>query len=298
MPTPKVLIILLNWNGKNDTIECIESLKKLTYTEYDILVIDNGSSEDPSDAFKQLFPDILIIRNGCNLGFAGGNNIGIQYGLDRGYEYLLLLNNDTIVDSGFLDELIDASDSDAKIGIVGPIIYQYDNKNVVQSAGMNVSKYGVKSDNIGYNEKDHGQFHASERDFITGCAMLVKRKVFEHLGGLDPKYFAYWEDMDFCMRARKKGFKIYFTPESRIWHKGSSSTGGYMNKTAYYYHIRNSVYFFFRNYSRIEFMTFFIFLISVYSLMLIGYCIINHRYDLFIAYIKAIRDSIGMISKQ
>lgn len=292
---PKVLIIILNWNGKIDTVECIDSLKKNTYTNYQIVIIDNGSNDDSVDNFKQLFPRIMIIQNKNNLGFTGGNNIGIKYGLENGFDYILLLNNDVIVDPAFLDKLVDVAISDDKIGILAPMVLYYHKRNVIQSAGLRVNKYGVKSDNIGYNEIDNGQYQISDRDFVSGTAMLINRCVLEAVGGFDPKYFAYWEDMDLCIRTKKAGFKIGFVPGSKVWHKGSASTGGYLNRTAYYYHIRNSIYYFHKNYSMYNFASFFIFLSTAYFFMLFGYSIVKNRMDLIIAYFMGIKDAIYMV---
>jgi GT2 family glycosyltransferase len=292
---PKVGIIILNWNGKEHTIECLESLQKITYPNFEIILVDNGSTDGSVEHFKKNFHDIYIIENKINLGFAEGNNIGIKYALGRGADYVLLLNNDTIVDRDFLTELVKIGESDPDIGIVGPMIYSYDHPRIIQSAGMDVKKITGNSVIIGCDEYDHHQFKLSEKNFISGCAILIRRNVINKIGGLDPAYFAYWEDTDLCFRAKKNNFKIYFTPDSRIWHKGSASMGGYLNEKAYYFYVRNSTYYFYKNYSYAEFVCHMAYKLTFFTIRLLGYSIYNKRYDLIRSHFQGLRDSFKII---
>lgn len=228
MNYPKVSIIILNWNGKNDTIECLESLKKITYLNYETIVVDNGSKGDDVKVLRDMFGEyIYIIENYKNYGFAEGNNVGMRYALKKGTDYILFLNNDTVVDPQFLSELVASAESDPLIGIVGPKIYFYDEPNKIWFAGGNISMWRCNTWHIGKGELDKGQYDIiQEVDFITGCALLAKRQAIERIGMLDPEYLSYYEDADWCIRAKRQGDKIMYVPKAKLWHKGSSSTGG------------------------------------------------------------------------
>lgn len=221
---PKVSIIVLNWNGKEDTIECFESLKHITYPNYEILLVDNGSTDDSIEFFREYYKNTIIISNGKNLGFAEGNNVAIRKAINKGTDYVLLLNNDTVVDPSFLDELIDVAESDKKIGIVGPTIYNY-NSLKIQSAGLYFQWDKGKGRRLRYNEIDKGDFdHIIEVDYVSGCALLAKRELIEKIGYLNKYYFAYWEETEWCIRARKQLYKVLYAPKSKIWHKGGCTS--------------------------------------------------------------------------
>ena len=292
---PKVSIIILNWNGKEDTIECLESLKNITYPNYEILIVDNGSTDGSTEFFEKKYPSIEIIKNQENLGFAEGNNVGVYKVIERGTEYLLLLNNDTIVDPEFLTELVVVAESNERIGIVGPMIYFYDKKDVIQSFGSKFIKFTGKIYTYGCGLQDKGQFNKTEeKELITGCVMLINKEVIEKIGCFDPVYFAYWEDVDLCTRTLKSNYKIVVTPKSKVWHKGSKSTGGYMNKNAYYYHVRNSIYYYYKNRPKL-YAIYIVYLLSIYFISLIGFSIIKNKFDLLESFIKGIRDSVAII---
>jgi GT2 family glycosyltransferase len=292
---PKVEIIILNWNGKEHTSECLESLQKIAYNNYETILVDNGSTDGSIEYFKNNYNDIYIIENKVNLGYAEGNNIGIKYALSRGADYVLLLNNDTIVDRDFLTELVKVGESDPDIGIVGPMIYSYYHPRVIQSAGMDVKKITGSSVTIGCNEYDHHQFKSSEKDFLSGCAILIRSNVIRKIGGLDPVYFAYWEDTDLCFRAKKNNFKIYFTADSKVWHKGSASMGGYLNEKAYYFYVRNSTYYFYKNYSYTEFIGHMAYKLTFFTIRLLGYSLYNKRFDLIRSHFSGLRDSFKIL---
>jgi hypothetical protein len=241
---PKVFILILNWNGKNDTLECLNSLKKITYKNYKIVIVDNGSKDDSVREIKKNFPNVKIIQNHKNLGFAEGSNVGIRYALKNKADYVLLLNNDTIVDRKFLSEMIKVAESDEKIGIVCSKVYFYSKPRVLQYAGLKFNFKKGKSILLGYNEKDIGQFDKiREADFCGGACMLVKKDVFEKIGLFDKNYFAYFEDNDFGFRARNEDYKIALCLKAKIWHKVSASSGGQSNPFKEYYMNRNRIIF-------------------------------------------------------
>lgn len=234
---PKVFIIILNWNNWPDTLECLESLKNNDYPNYQVVIIDNGSREKPT------VPDskVKIIYNKENLGFSGGNNIGIKYALEKGADYILLLNNDTIVAKDFLSEMIKVTEKDKKIGMIGPKIYFYGDKNRIWFAGGQVNWLYNQGQMRGYNKIDKGQYDSPEEtDYITGCCLLIKKKVIEKIGLMSKDYFLYYEDTDWSLKVQQAGFKCLFVPRAKIWHKGSkSSLEG--SPSYIYYHIRNGL---------------------------------------------------------
>jgi GT2 family glycosyltransferase len=225
---PRVAIILLTWNGKALTLACLESLASLEYDAVEIIVVDNGSTDGTADAVRGAYGDrVRVIENSSNLGFSRGNNVGIRRALDDGADLVLLLNNDTTVDPALVRHLADVIRSSGEIGIVGPKIYYASPPDRIWFAGGEISLARGVSRHIGIRERDRGQHdEVRDVDYITGCALMARRQVFEAIGGLDPGFTAYYEDADFCMRARRAGFRVVYVPSGRVWHKISASTGG------------------------------------------------------------------------
>ncbi|MBU0650989.1 glycosyltransferase family 2 protein, partial [bacterium] len=194
-----IYIIILNWNGGQDTLECLASLQNIDYDNYKIVLVDNGSTDGIVDIVKQKYPDIEVISNSGNFGFVEGNNIGIRYALKRKADYIFLLNNDTVVDKDVLKEMMKVIKSDETIGAVCPKILNYYSKEVIESAGGSFSINFSKNIAVGYGQRDIGQFdYDREVDFISGCAFFAKAEIFNQAGFFDKIYFAYYEDMDLC----------------------------------------------------------------------------------------------------
>jgi len=230
MGQPSVSVILVNWNGRNDTLECLHSLAKVSYAPMHIIMVDNASADDSVDAVKREFPSVEVIPNKTNLRFAGGNNIGIKRALERGSDYILLLNNDTTVDAEFLTKLVKAADADPGIGMVGAKIYYYDDPKRIWFAGGRIEWWKGWISHIGLREEDRGQYDTARAvDYITGCCLLVKRPVIEKIGNLDEQFFMYGEDVDWCLRVCKAGFRLVYEPKAKIWHKLSVSAGGHFS---------------------------------------------------------------------
>ncbi len=242
-----VAIIILNWNGVEDTLECLDSLKKITYPNYEVIVVDNGSEGDDVKTLKQGFGDYAhIIGNDRNYGFAEGNNIGIRYALNAfDPAYLLLLNNDMVIAPDFLGELVRVAEGEARVGIVGPKVYYYDfegRKDVLWYAGGKIKRWGrYVYCHIGGDKDDLPQYQTiSNVDWVTGSAMMIKRRVIEELSLLNPRYFFGSEDVEYCIRARKHGFKIVYVPGARVWHKVGKSRNRYAASSGYFFnHIFN-----------------------------------------------------------
>jgi len=250
MNAPLVFIILLNWNRWRDTAECVESCRRLTYPGFRIVIVDNGSNDGSEAMLRKRCPEAEIIQTGANLGFAGGNNIGIRYALDHGADYVWLLNNDTIVDAGALTALVEAAESDTRVGMAGSKIVCYDNPQRLWYAGAvldAVRPYLPYHRGIG--EEDRGQYDApGETGYITGCSLLARRQMIEEAGLLDDDMFLYFEDVDWSARARQAGWRLMFAPSSVVRHKESMSAGGAASPTVMYYTARNRLYFVRRNF--------------------------------------------------
>jgi len=244
---PKVSIIIVNWNGINDSIECLESLKKLTYKNYKIILIDNGSIDNQADKLIKRFPYVKLIKNIVNTGFCFANNQGIKFALKNKADYILLLNNDTTVASNFLDILIDYAEKHSTVGILSPKINYYYNPDTVWAMGGKMYKFLGIGINIGKGHKSTQYTNIIEPDFASGCALLVRHEVITRVGMLDLKYFAYYEDADFCYRAKKIGYKISTIPQSIVWHKKSASAGlkgkNKFSPLQCYYQTRNTIVF-------------------------------------------------------
>ena len=227
---PLVYIIILSWNGKADTVECLRSLELLEYPNHKLLVVDNASSDGTAEAVRKEFPGVELIVNERNLRFAGGNNVGISYAVARGAHYVLLLNNDTVVDKALVRALVDVAESAPEIGMVGPKIYYYQDRNRLWYAGGNIDWKKGWMWHTGVREDDQGQYDTQRStDFISGCCMLVKRSVIERVGAFDEAYYIYGEDVDWCVRASRAGFALQFAPDARLWHKLSVTSGGHLS---------------------------------------------------------------------
>ncbi len=237
---PKLTIVIVNWNGLEDTIECLESLIEIEYSNYNIIVIDNNSSSAEGERLKEKFENIKVVGLKRNLGFANANNIGILIALsNQETEYVLLLNNDTVVDPKFLKEMIKIAQSDYNIGILGPKIYYYGDRRRLWYAGGKLNMYFRHTQEVG--KVDNGQYEViKETDFVSGACMLIRKSVFKNIGLLPREYFLGWEDIDFCLAAKRKGYLCIFAPNSLIWHKVSAS---YKRKNLGY----KQVFFGFRN---------------------------------------------------
>ncbi len=255
----KVFIVTLNYKGHKDTIELLESLTKIKRDSFSLntVVVDNF----PEDSFevnveKYSSIKLKVIYNNKNLGFSGGNNVGIKYALENGADYVLLINNDTYVDPDFVSELLKVAENDKEAGIVVPKIYfakgfEYHKKykenelgKVIWYAGGNMDWANIIGYHRGVDEVDDGQFNKIvETQIASGCCLMLKRELLEKIIGYADKYFLYYEDADLSIRTIKKGYKILFVPKSIIWHKNAQSSGGSGSGLQDYYISRNRMIF-------------------------------------------------------
>jgi len=250
MNIPLVTILILNWNGKKDTLPCLESLQKLTYPAQ-ILLIDNGSTDGSVKEIRASFPDIEIVETGENLGFAEGNNVGIRMALSRGAEYVLLLNNDTVVEPNLIEGFLESFSSHRQAGIVGGKIVLYDHPELLDHwGGIWNPKKGV-FDFVGMREQESVWTKSVSIDYVCGAAFMVKREVFEKIGLLEKKFFVLWEEADFCLRAKRSGFDSCTALGTKIRHKVSVSfVGGKPHSTYFWW--RNRLLWIQRNCTGVE----------------------------------------------
>jgi GT2 family glycosyltransferase len=254
----KVSIVILNFNGWKDTIECIESIRKISIPKdikIETVVIDNASINDSVDEIKKVINNEILIVNKANLGFAAGNNVGIRHALETGADYIMLLNNDTLVHRDLIKELVLILE-DEGIGGVVPKIYfakgyefqkRYKNSElgkVIWYAGGKMDWENLIGKNIGVDEVDHGQFNErTDTELATGCCFLIRSDVLRKIGLFDEKYFLYYEDADLSERIKKAGYKIAYQPKAVLWHKNAGSSGGSGSALQDYYITRNRLLF-------------------------------------------------------
>lgn len=238
-----VYIILVNYNGLKDTLECLESLTHIEYHDYKIIVVDNGSTDNSLETLRNLENDSLIVLDaGGNTGFSGGNNVGIKYAMEHNANYVLLLNNDTIVEKNFLTPLVETAKRRNDQAVITPkILYEFDKKTIWYAGGA-FNKLTSRTSSFGIHEKDSGQFDR-EKDvsFVSGCCMLLPASVINIVGLMEEDYFLYCEDTDYCCRIQKRGIKLVYQPTSRIYHKVSASSSK-VSELMSYYIIRNKLY--------------------------------------------------------
>jgi GT2 family glycosyltransferase len=249
---PMVSIVSVNYDQPKVTCEMLASLRKVTYPNFEILVVDNASPNNSPDIIKEMYPEIQLIISEKNLGFAGGNNIALKQA--RG-DYILLLNNDTEVQPNFLDSLVELMESDQKIGITSSkILYFYEN-NIIQYAGIPpLHPITSRGGSDGDKEVDLGQYNEIKETYYPhGACMMIRKSVLKEVGLLYEGYFLYYEEYDFAERVRKAGYKIYYQPNSCILHKESISTGRNSPLKTYYLN-RNRMLFLRRNSNGLTFL--------------------------------------------
>lgn len=246
---PLVFVIILNWNNPEDTIECLESLQHSDYSPFVPMVVDNGSTDGSVEKIRAAYPEILLIDLDTNLGYAEGNNVGIQYAIDSDADYVLVLNNDTVVDSSMLTALVSLAEADSRIGMVGPMMYCYQPEDTIFAVGSSVD--WQKGETINREmfqpaKKMEGLLQAEKVDYIPGCGVLISRELLEKIGLLDPIYYLNFEDVEWGVRAQRNGFESWYTPDAVLWHK-VSATMGQASPVNTYYMTRNALLFFWRN---------------------------------------------------
>ncbi|MFA6602500.1 MAG: glycosyltransferase family 2 protein [Candidatus Shapirobacteria bacterium] len=262
--TPKVAIVVLNWQQPKLTIDCLKSLLSIKPNHYQLhtVLVDNGSTDTSPSQFHNLFgvnPAVTLINNQTNLGYVEGNNVGLKYALLNNFDYVVVLNNDTRVDPNFLKPLIDFSIKHHHRYLLGPKIYfapgfEYQKTykpnqlgKVIWSLGGIIDWANLYGSNLHIDQVDLGQFKKpiTQLDFVSGCCLFIPRRILTKIGLFDSKYFLYLEDADYCQRSLRAGFKLATIPKSIIWHYNSGSSGASSN-LHHYFLSRNRLLFGFR----------------------------------------------------
>ena len=238
-----VSIIILNWNGWKDTIECLQSVQQINYPNFRVLVVDNGSSDDSVTEIRRAFPDVDLLETGKNLGYAGGNNAGIAHALNAQPAFILLLNNDTIVDPDILAAFVDAASVCPAAGIFGAKSYYYSKPDTIWALGGKWDRSATEIMFIGKDECDSAVSNTQpfEMDYVIGCALFCRVAMIQNIGMMEEAFFLNFEEMDWCYRARKAGYLSYSVPGAKLWHKVSVSFGGSESPLWKYFMTRNEL---------------------------------------------------------
>lgn len=238
----KVVVLILSYNGKNLLDECINSYIINTYPNFEIVLIDNGSTDNTKDWVENNYPEVFVLRTEKNLGYSGGFNYGMAYAFNqKNADYVLITNNDVKADKNVISELIKVAKTDKSIGFVTGKVYFYDEPDLLQSVGYYADELRWIGGHLGNKQKDIGQFdQVEERVFSDDIFMLVKKELYENTKGYDTNFQFQSEQFDWQIRAKKKGYKIFYTPYAKIWHK-DSITIGKISSFKIYYDVRNSL---------------------------------------------------------
>ena len=247
-PDPSIAIILVNWNGYAFTVACLDSLRQLEFPDFKVILVDNASQNEEGKKLKNEFSEIDLIENRANLGFAGGNNVGIKKALDEGYSHVMLLNNDTLVEPDFLGQMMRRFRNNPKLGLVQPLIFFLHDRKKIWSAGGKWNQLYCRSITLGDRKStEECQPKNQELDWATGCCMLISRNALLKVGLLNESYFAYFEDVEWSLRFREKGYAIELAADSVIYHEAGASSKkkhseGTLSAKVFYYHVRNQFY--------------------------------------------------------
>lgn len=257
---PKVYFIVLNFNAFEDTIECINSLKAITYPNYEIVVVDNASMDSSIEKIEESFNDIVLFKSTNNYGYANGNNIGIKYALSSGAEYICILNNDVMVECDFLEPMMDKILEDKNIGLIGPCICDFYKRDRIQAMGSSLNMKTGLTRAI-YKNAIWEEHKNEEREvgYLGGACFVIRAEVFNKIGLIPENYFLFFEETEFCLKAIRAGFKILCYGNSRVYHKGSFTISKYSG-LSYFFLNRNRVIFMRRNTNIFQFISFSIYL--------------------------------------
>lgn len=296
---PSVYIILVNYNGYADTLDCVKSLNNIHYDNFKIVIVDNKSTDDSVKIFKESLSEEILICSDKNLGFAGGNNLGIKYALSKMADYVLLLNNDTVVEKDFLIKMIDTISQDEKIGAVCCKILYHSNKDIIWFAGGYIDWFNFLGKHTGFREKDIGKYDIKRNvDFATGCVLLLSSEVISKAGYLPEEYFMYFEDVDYCIKIMDEGYKIIYAPGAVIYHKVGISGGGEDSAFSIKWGNRNRILLMDKYKSKVSKIRFFLLMSVFLSTRIIRYTkyAFSGNKDKAKALMEGIRDGLKIIS--
>lgn len=236
----KISIVLVNYNGGEFQLKCIESIKNQSYDNIEIIIVDNHSEDGSLELLEKRYKEIDIIRLKKNIGFSGANNIGIRKALNNNSQFVLLLNNDTVIDRCMVEELLKYADEDT---VTAPKMYYFKRKSTINYAGGKVDWDNVESVNFGVRKLDTKQYSKVKQvEYVPFAGVLIPKKILKTVGRMDEKYFLYYEDTDYCVRIKEKGFRIIYVPDAKLWHCVNYSTRKSKGIQTYYMS-RNQLYF-------------------------------------------------------
>ncbi len=307
MNQPKVSIITLNWNGLEDTIECLESLKKITYSNYEVIVVDNGSKGNDAQVLEEKFGGYIhLIKNDRNYGFYGGANIGMRYALNNSYpDYLLLLDNDTVVDPEFLTEMVKVAEADPSIGMAGAKIYYYDEPDRLHYYGGKIDLWGmvanpfvlsiIRERILGRKEFDRGQHDSiKETEWMVFWCALIRRESLESIGLFEGRPFheyAQYAEIDYFIRAREAGIKTVYIPKAKVWHKARSEKK--IDGLPQYHSLSSRFPFMRQHATRWQYRYFLIYFFGFYFWLATAYYLIWLRHPrMLLGFYKGVRDGL------
>jgi GT2 family glycosyltransferase len=249
--TREIAVIVLNWNRKDDTLICLKSVRAQEDVTLHMIVVDNGSIDDSVTAVQKAFPEAEIIQTGANLGYAGGNNVGLKHALKRGFDYILVLNNDTVLDAHCLANLVADLKAHPHAAAAAPKILFMHSPTTIYFAGGKLRPDGAP-EHVGMGQEDGPQFSSYDTEWLTGCAILFRSRMLEEISLFESKFFLLFEDLDWSMRAKKLGYKLRFVADARLWHKASASFGKTFSPLYWYYYSRNNLLWIERTFPRGE----------------------------------------------
>ncbi len=235
-PSPSVCFVVLNWNQPEMTIDCLNSLAEQAYDKFNVILVDNGSQDDSVVQLRDCFPQITLIDLPENIGYSLANNVGIEVALQQDADYIFLLNNDTIVDADMLAQLVTVAESEPDIGITGPTILYFDESDLIwcAGAGINWRDGGITRLFVNQPMSSVANTNYHDVDFLSSCAVCIKRRVLEEIGLLDGRYFIYYDETDWFARATAAGWRSVFVPQAKMWHRVSATMGTTSPATDYY----------------------------------------------------------------
>jgi GT2 family glycosyltransferase len=249
MSSHQVATVVLNWNGKNDTLACLHSLQEQEEVKVKVILVDNGSVDNSVLDVSDQFPNAVVIENGANLGYAGGNNVGIRYALDQGFQYIMVLNNDTVLAPQCISRLLADLQLHPDAAAAGPKSFYFETPETIYFAGGRISRDG-RTLHVGIGTQDGPKYNVPcDTEWLTGCAILFRSKSLKEVGLFEPKYYVLYEDADWSLRARTRGYRLRFVPGAALWHKTSPSIGKTWSPLYLYYYTRNNFLWIERNFS-------------------------------------------------
>lgn len=290
---PKTAVIILNFNSYNQTIECIESVKNITYPNYEIIVVDNNSKDDSLQQIKGSFPDVILLKSRDNLGYASGNNLGIKYALEKNMEYICILNNDVAVDRNFLEPIIKTLMDDKNAAAAGPSICYYGQDDVIQAMGGNINLYtGLPTMKFKGKKLSQVKEDIVSVDYLGGACFVVKAEILKKIGLIPENYFLFYEETEFFLNIKRQGYKLISIRDSKVYHKVSGTISKYKG-LSYFFLNRNRIIFVRRNARLYHKFIFFFYII----LETIGRMILRGELSLFKYYYEGLKADKDKISK-